>query len=176
MEENKTETRLDRQKRIEANSKRIQIRAVLENLHKVPMISPEMREKIQSGLRDFLPIIKDEIKAGIASMSERMGTGKERKIYVMRNGAEGLEVWTMNNMRAFDGDKVSVFSFKKIIDRIDKYQKAESLIADALTGRLFSDEDYAIDEINTEDETKKELEKKLEIPLGGQKQLEAPQE
>lgn len=151
------ETREDKQKRIEQSSMRIQIRTALETL---PFVPDEYKDKIRGGLKDFLPVIKDQIKSQLASQSERMGTGKDRKIYVMRNGAEGIEVWTMKNMRAFDGDKVSVFSFQKIVDRIDQYQRAESLIADVLTGRLFSQEDYVIDEMNTADENK-EAQKKL---------------
>lgn len=165
------ETREERQKRIEQNSKRIQIRAMLQNIHKLPFITSEQGEKIKDGLKQFLPIIKDEVKSFFGNMSEKMGAGNDKKIYVLRNGKEGMEIWTMKNMRAFDGDKVSTFSFKRILDRIDKYQLAEALIADLITGRLFGEEDYVIDEINTADENK-EGEKLLEE--NKQKQLQQP--
>lgn len=164
-----SETREDRQKRIEENSRRIQIRAGIENLHKLPMLSEDAREKIKSGLKDFLPILKDEVKSQIANMSERMGIGADRKTYVMKNGKEGLEIWTMQNMRAFDGDIVSKFSFQRVIDRIDKYTNPASLIADALTGRLFGDEEYVIDEGNTAEENI-EAQKKLEEATNNQNQ------
>lgn len=138
------ETREERQKRIANESKGIQVRAVLSNLDKIPFMTPEIKEKIQSGMKEFLPVIKDEIKSALASQSEKMGTGADRKIYVMRNGKDGIEVWTMQNMRAFDGDIVSKFSFSKIMNRIDQYQKAEELIADLVTGKLFSEQDYDI--------------------------------
>lgn len=170
------ETREDRQKRIAQNASRIQIRSLLENLHNLPKMFPAIPvqavEKIQSALKDFLPIIKDQVKDAIANQSEKMGAGADRKSYVFRNGEDGLEVWVLKNAK-FAGEKVSVFSFKKITDRIDKYTKAESFIADAITGRLFSEEDYVIDEANTGEQNEEAQKKLMEDK---QKQLEAPKE
>lgn len=150
------ETREAKQKRIAQNANAILIRSSLENLHNLPqllpMLSPEIRDKIESSINDFLPkirdlfpMIKDQIKSAIAKQSEEMGVGEGKKAYVFRNGEKGLEIWTLRNPK-FGGEKIAVFSFKKITDRIDKYQKVESLIGDLLSGKLFAEQDYDIDE------------------------------
>lgn len=150
------ETREDRQKRIEQNANALLIRTSLENLDKLPnllpMLKPETRQKIQDAIneflpkvREFFPVAKDEINSAVAKQSEKMGAGDGQIAYVFRNGETGLEIWTLRNPK-FGGEKVSVFSFKKITDRIAKYQKVEALIADLFTGKLFSEKDYPIDE------------------------------
>lgn len=150
------ETREDRQKRIEQNANALLIRTSLENLEKLPnllpMLKPETREKISSAIneflpkvREFFPVAKDEINSAVAKQSEKMGAGDGQIAYVFRNGETGLEIWTLKNPK-FGGEKVSVFSFKKITDRINKYQKVEALIGDLFTGKLFAEKDYLIDE------------------------------
>lgn len=159
MEENTEETRKDRQKRIEQNANALLIKGALENVHNIPklldaipMVSPEIKKKIGDSIneflpkvREFFPVIKDKINGAIAEQSEKMGAGDGRICYVFRNGEDGLEIWTLKNPK-FGGEKVSVFSFKKITDRLNKYQKVEPLIADLLSGKLFSDKDYLIDD------------------------------
>lgn len=154
------ESREEKQKRIEQTANSLLIRTGLENLDKlpnlIPMVSPEIRERIKGAvgeflpkIRELLPVIKDEIKSAIATKSEEMGAGEGKLAYVFRNGETGLEIWTLRNPK-FGGEKVSVFSFKKITDRIDKYGKVEALIGDLLTGKLFSEKDYPIDETPAE--------------------------
>jgi len=137
--------REERQKKIEINSKAMQIRAALENIKNIPGVPDDIKEKVQGMMKDMLPFIKDELEAGIAKFSEKLGTKKNKKIYVIRNGADGPELWIMENMRAFDGDVIKKFSSKTIVDRIHKYGKPEALIADTLVGKLFGMEDYFID-------------------------------
>lgn len=150
------ETREDRQKRIEQNANALLIRTSLENLEKLPnllpMLKPETRQKIQDAIneflpkvREFFPVAKDEINSAVAKQSEKMGAGDGQIAYVFRNGETGLEIWTLRNPK-FGGEKVGVFSFKKITDRINKYQKVEALIGDLFSGKLFSEKDYLIDE------------------------------
>lgn len=154
------ETREERQKRIEQNANSMLIRASLENLEKLPnllpMLKPETKKKIADAIneflpkvREFFPVAKDEIKSAIASQSEKMGASDGKIAYVFRNGETGLEIWTLKNPK-FGGEKVSVFSFKKITDRIDRYGKVEALIGDLLSGKLLSEKDYVIDETPVE--------------------------
>ena len=185
MEDEQQETREDRQKRIEQNANAILIKGALENAHNlpkllnmIPMLSPEVKERIESSIneflpkvREFLPVIKDKLKTAIAEQSEKMGAGDGKIAYAFRNGAEGLEIWTLKNPR-FGGEKVSVFSFKKITDRIDKYQKIEPLIGDLLSGKLFSDKDYIVDETPYINLTVTVTPEQSE----GQKQLQPPTE
>lgn len=156
------ETREERQKRNEQNANSLLIRNGLKNIHNIPkllpMLSPETRDKIQKAVDEFLPkirelfpVIKDEIKGTVATQSEKMGIGDGKIAYVMRNGEEGLEIWTLRNPK-FGGEKVAVFSFKKITDRIEKYQEVEVFIGDLLSGKLFSEKDYIIDVIETKEE------------------------
>lgn len=147
------ETREVRQKRIEANSRRLGIRTAVQNLHKMPGMSDDMSGKMQGAMKDFLPVLKDELKIQIAAQSERMGVGAEKKSYLVRNGAEGLEFHIMKNLKFAQGTEVVMtIKAKTILERIDKYQNPASLIADALTGRIFQVEDYIIDEVPAAEE------------------------
>lgn len=160
------ETREQRQKRIEANSRRLSIRTAVQNLHKMPGMSDDMREKIQGAMKEFLPVLKDELKIQIAAQSERMGVGAEKQSYFIRNGAEGLEFHILKNVKFAEGtQKVLGIKAKTILERIDKYQDPASLIADALTGRLFQVEDYIIDEVEPEQKSLQPGET-LELPAG----------
>lgn len=125
-------------KKIEQDASAIQIRAGLENLTRLPFIPDDIKAKINEELPKALPVLKDMVKQKLYELSQKLGTGPDKKIYVMRNGKDGPEFWIMKNMRAFDGDREVVFPLKNILERIDKCDKIEVLLAEVLSMRLFS--------------------------------------
>lgn len=145
----------DEKKRREQNSTAIKIRATLENIDElisnVPNLSPEMRQniadKIKEVKKDILPFVQDAVKSIFSNLSEKLGTGKDQKMWLLKNGKNGLQFWIMKNVTVINGEKELDFPLQKIYDRIDKYAKPESLIADTVSGKLFSLQDYEIEAI-----------------------------
>ena len=148
MDDNKEQKR-------EAHRSAIKIRAALENVDtlvsSIPNLSPEMKkdmtDKINELKKELLPFVQDSVKSIFSSVSEKLGTGADKKMWVLKNGKDGLEFWILKNVTAIHADKVLDFKLQKIYDRIDKYDRPEALVADTLTARLFSLEDYEIDKL-----------------------------
>lgn len=128
-------------KRLDQDSKAIQIRAAIENLVRLPFIPPDVKARINEELPQALPVLKDMVRQKLYELSEKLGTGVDKKVYVLKNGKTGPEFWIMKNMRAFDGDREMVFPLSNILDRIDKCDKIETLLAEILSMKIFSMEE-----------------------------------
>lgn len=128
-------------KRIEQASRAIQIRAGIENLTRLPFIPEDVRNQINEEMPKALPVIKDMLKLKLYELSEKLGTGDESKTYTLRNGKDGptLTLWTGIVVTA--GKREMIFPLQKIIERIDKCDKIETLLAEILTLKLFNPED-----------------------------------
>lgn len=143
----------DEKKRREQNSTAIKIRATLENLDElvdnIPNLNPEMKknivDKINEVKKDILPFVQDMVKSIFENISEKLGTGKDSKMWLLKNGKKGLQFWIMKNVTVINGELELDFPLQKIYDRIDKYAKPESLIGDTVSGKLFSLDDYEIE-------------------------------
>ena len=142
----------------------VKIRSALENMdllvNNIPNLKPEMKEDIIKRLtevkKEILPFVQDAVKSIFTSTSENLGTGKGKKTWVVQNSKDGLEFLILKNVVSIDclngkEDIELKFPLQKIYDRIDKYEKPESLIADMATGRLFSIKDYEIDKLPAPD-------------------------
>lgn len=151
----------EKQKR-EQNRSAVKIRSALENMdllvNNIPNIKQETKDDIVKRLTDIkkeiLPFVQDAVKSVFTSTSERLGVGKDQKMWLMKNGKEGLEFLILKNVTVIDADIDLKYSLQKIYDRIDKYEKPEALIADMVTGKLFSLEDYEIDKLPSPDKPK----------------------
>ena len=146
----------------------VKIRSLLENMdllvNNIPNLKPEMKEDIVKRLtemkKEILPFVQDAVKSIFTGVSEKLGTGKDKKTWVVQNGKDGLEFLILKNVVSIDclngkEDIELKFPLKKIDDRIDKYEKPESLIADTVTGRLFSLTEYEIDKLPAPDHNAK---------------------
>lgn len=128
-------------KKMEQDSQAIQIRAGLESLKHLPFIPDDIKQKINEEFPKALPVIKDFIKLKLYELSQKLGAGADKKIYVLRNGKSGPEFWVMKNMRAFDGDREIIFPLQTILDRIEKCDKIETLLAEVLSFRILAPEE-----------------------------------
>lgn len=128
-------------KKIEQQSTAIQIRAGIENFTRLSFIPEDVRAQINEELPKALPVLKDFVKLKIYELSQSLGTGPSKKVYLLKNGKDGPEFTIWKNMRAFDGDKEVTFPLSKILERIDKCDKIETLLAEVLSMKIFSLED-----------------------------------
>lgn len=125
------------QKKMDRATQAIQIRAALENFTRLPFIPDDIKLKINQELPTVLPVMKDFVKMKLYELSEKLGVGENRKLYVLKNSAQGPTFYIWNNVRAFDADKQMSFPLQNILDRIEQCDTIETLLAELLSFKLF---------------------------------------
>ena len=125
------------QKKMERATQAIQIRAALENFTRLPFIPDDIKEKINKELPTVLPVMKDFVKMKLYELSQKLGSGDDRKVYMLKNSASGPTFSIWKNMVVSAGEKEMSFPLKNILDRIEKCDTIETLLAELLSFKLF---------------------------------------
>lgn len=128
-------------KKLEKQSRDIQIKAMIENWKNIPGIPEDIKKSIEDNLPSFLPAIKEFVKARLHDMYQHLGTGQDKKIYLLQNGKQGPTLYIWKNMVVTAGEKQMAFPIEKLVEKIDKYDKIETLITDILTLNILNVEE-----------------------------------
>lgn len=116
--------------------------AVLEaGIRNIRTIIPEQhRADYDKALLEFLPKIKEFLKEKLDTLNKKLGESDEsKKFYLLHNITGVPEIWEYpkKDLVALDGVVTMEYSLETLVKKIDGYQKAEDLIIDLLTMKLF---------------------------------------
>lgn len=124
--------------KMKADMNSLSIQAFIENAKRA--IPEQYKAQIDELLPKILPMLTEFAEKKLVELAEKLGTGEEKKFFVMHNIKGKPYIWVMpkSKMKAFDGETDKVYSVEDFLEKLKTYKTFEELLIDLLTLKIFS--------------------------------------